>query len=421
VSSGDLEDVWRHEVPRVLGSLVRRYGDFDGCEDAVQEALIAAALEWPRAGVPDNPAAWLTRVASWRLIDARRSDSARREREQAVLDPGKVATAVAPGADEIQGPAAQDDTLQLFLMCCHPALTPASQVALTLRAVGGLTTSQVAAAFLVPESTMAQRVSRAKATLRDAGVRLGRVSADELPGRLSAVLQVVYLIFNEGYTTSSGSRLMDVSLAREAIRLTRQLRALLPSHDEVAGLLALMLLTDARSAARTDELGDLVPLEQQDRTQWDRTLILEGIHLLEEILPRGPVGSFQLQAAIAAVHAEAGTWADTDWPQITALYRMLDQVDPSQTVTLNLAVAVGMADGPLAGLVVLDPLLGDPVAQRHHRTHAVRAHLLEMAGRRAESLEEYAAAARLTTNLPEQRYLNARLAKLAGRPDQAGP
>jgi predicted RNA polymerase sigma factor len=306
-------------------------------------------------------------------------------------------------------------------MCCHPSLTQASQVALTLRAVGGLTTSQVAAAFLVPESTMAQRVSRAKATLRSAGVRLGQVTANELPDRLAAVLQVVYLIFNEGYTASGGTRLMDVPLAREAIRLTRELRALLPSHDEVAGLLALMLLTDARTAARTDAHGDLVPLELQDRTQWDQSLIREGVDILEEVLPRGPVGAFQLQAAIAAVHAEAVTWDDTDWPQITALYRMLERAAPSQTVTLNLAVAVGMADGPLAGLALVDPLVDDPVGQRHHRTHAVRAHLLEMAGRREEAVEEYAAAARLTTNLPEQRYLNARLARLVAGPDQVGP
>ncbi len=387
----DHEELWRREAPHVLVALVRRYGDFDGCEDAVQEALIAAALDWSRTGLPDNPRGWLVRVAARRLIDARRSDMARAERERAVAARNPADTVNAPAAD-VPSATDTDDRLPLLLMCCHPAVTPASQVALTLRAVGGLTTAQIAAAFLVPEATMAQRISRAKATLRAAGVRFGRLTAAELPDRLAAALEVVYLIFNEGYSTSGGDRLVDISLTREALRLTRDLHRLLPSQCEVSGLLALMLLTDARTAARIDEGGNLVPLDHQDRTHWDRALIREGVNILEDVLPRGSVGAFQLQAAIAAVHAEAPTWADTDWSQIATLYRMLDQVAPSQTVTLNLAVAVGMAGGPISGLALVDSVLNDPAARRHHRTHAVRAHLLEMAGRSHRGVRERSAA-----------------------------
>jgi RNA polymerase sigma factor (sigma-70 family) len=417
VTGDDLEGVWRREVPHVLGSLVRRYGDFAGCEDAVQEALITAARDWPDAGVPESPRGWLIRVASRRLIDARRSELARAERELVVVALEPADAGRAPAADQ---PDTADDTVHLMLLCCHPALTPESQVALTLRAVAGLTTAQVAAAFLVPESTMAQRISRAKATLRSAGARFAPPPPNELPGRLAAVLQVVYLIFNEGYTASSGERLVEVSLTREAIRLARELRARLPSHRETAGLLALMLLTDSRTPARTDVRGDLVALEHQDRSLWNQSQIFEGVALLEDVLPLGQVGAFQLQAAIAAVHAEAGTWTDTDWPQIAALYRMLAKVAPSQTVTLNLAVAVGMADGPLAGLALVDPLLVQAAAARHHRTHAVRAHLLEMAGTVDEAADEYATAARLTRSLPEQRYLNARLNRLRGGDSSIG-
>jgi len=394
----------------VLGSLVRRYGDFAGCEDAVQEALIVASRDWPRTGVPEHPRGWLIRVASRRLIDARRSDLARSERELAVAGDQPPDAARAPAAD--QPDSAADDTLHLILLCCHPALTPESQVALTLRAVAGLTTGQVAAAFLVPERTMAQRISRAKASLRSAGASFAAPLRSDLPDRLAAVLQVIYLIFNEGYTASSGERLVEGLLTREAIRLARELRARLPSHHETAGLLALMLLTDARTPARADARGDLISLEHQDRSLWNSTQISEGTALVEDVLPRGPVGAFQLQAAIAAVHAEAGDWADTDWPQIAALYRMLANVAPSRTVTLNLAVAIGMADGPLAGLALVDPLVREPAAARHHRLHAVRAHLLEMAGRADEAAEEYTTAARLTRSLPEQRYLNARLSRL---------
>ncbi|MDY7103108.1 MAG: sigma-70 family RNA polymerase sigma factor [Actinomycetota bacterium] len=414
----DLGDVWRRERPHVLGALTRRFGNPDACEDAAQEALAAATTAWPRNGVPDDPRAWLVRVASRRLIDAWRSDRSRADREvaEATRAPGDAGHQ--PPPDETTVPA-DGDLLPLLLMCCQPTLTPASQVALTLRTVAGLTTAQIARAFLVPEATMAQRISRAKATLRASASRLGRVGGDELPDRLAAALAVLYLVFNEGYTASAGPDLEDVRLSSEAMDLTRRLHERLPSHDEITGLLALMLLTEARRPARTDPCGDLVPLDAQDRSVWRRDLIAEGTALVEAVLPRGTVGPYQLQAAIAAVHAEAPTWADTDWPQISALYRMLDALAPSRTVTLNRAVAVAMVDGPEAGLAVLDELPDDDASRRNHRSHAVRAHLLEMAGRRSEAANHYAAAARLATNVREQRYLNARLGDLDRRDERA--
>jgi RNA polymerase sigma factor (sigma-70 family) len=420
MTRADLEDVWRREAPHVLGALVRRYADFDGCEDAVQEALVAAAVQWPREGMPDHPRGWLVRVASRRMVDALRSDRSRADREEVVATREPADAAYAPAADADLPPYA-DDTLQLLVLCCHPALTLPSRVALTLRAVGGLTTAQIAAAFLVPEATMAQRISRAKATLRSAGARFAEPSAEERPERIAAVRHVLYLVFNEGYATSSGDRLVDVSLTREAIRLVRELRERVPGDAEVAGLLALMLLTDARAAARTDSRGDLVPLEHQDRSRWDPAAIREGVAILEQVLPHERVGLFQLQAAIAAVHADAPTWADTDWLQITILYRLLDRAAPSPTVSLNLAVAVGMAHGAEAGLAVVEPLRHTAGMERHHRLHAVRAHLLEAAGRPSEALEAYAGAARLTTSLPEQRYLNGRAAGLVGTGASGSP
>lgn len=418
------EDVWRREAPHVLAALVRRYGGFDDGEDAVQEALAAAAKSWPAEGLPANPRGWLITVAARRLIDARRSELARADREERAVSRIPDDELVAPAADDAADRAAAerasgtDDTLQLLLLCSHPALSRASQVALTLRAVGGLTTEQIAAAFLVPPATMGQRISRAKATLRKAGARFEPPTPVELEDRLAAVLHVLYLIFNEGYASSGGDQLLDVPLTTEAIRLTRELRAdlpeSLPAHDEAAGLLALMLLTDARSGARVDAHGDLVPLAEQDRLRWDHRRISEGVAILAGALPSGPVGRYQLQAAIAAVHAEAPAWADTDWLEITMLYRMLDRLAPGPTVTLNLAVAVGMAHGAEAGLTVLDGLLADPLMRDNHRRHAVRAHLLEMAGRSAEAVQEYLTAARLTTSLPEQRYLNGRAQSAGG-------
>ncbi|WP_026931291.1 RNA polymerase sigma factor [Glycomyces tenuis] len=397
---GDLEAVWRRESPHVLGALVRRYGHFDRCEDAVQEALIAAALHWPREGLPRNPRAWLVRAASRRLIDAQRSDQARTARETAAeRDP----TPRRSGAE-------RDDSLHVLLLCCHPSLSEASQVALTLRAVGGLTTEQIASAFLVPVATMAQRISRAKAKLSASDASLGDVGADDLPERVRSARQVLYLIFNEGYARSAGTELLDISLTREAIRLARELRRRLPSDTETAGLLALMLLTEARARARVDDRGELVPLAEQDRARWDGAMIAEGVALVEHALPTGPVGPFQLQAAIAAVHDEAADYADTDWPQIAELYRMLDAVAPGAVVTMNRAVAVAMTEGPDAGLSMLEPLMRQRKLEPLHRLHAVRAHLLERAGRIDESRTAYLEAARLATSMPEQRYLLRRAA-----------
>jgi RNA polymerase sigma factor (sigma-70 family) len=413
VIPAELEDVWRRESPHVLGALLRRHGDLEDCEDAAQEALEAAARQWRRDGVPESPRGWLIRVASRRLIDRERSDEARQDREAAVAAARPGDALIAPPPDADRGQEA-DDGLQLLLLCCHPALTRISQVALTLRAVSGLTTAEIAAAFLVPERTMAQRLSRARATLREADARFTALDASELPQRVAAVLDVLHLAFNEGFARTAGDTLVDASLTREAIRLTRSLAVWLPDHDEVAGALALMLLTQAREAARTDPRGDLVPLAEQDRRRWDAALIAEGVGILERVLPHGPVGRFQLQAAIAAVHAESKAWEDTDWQQISVLYEMLEHVAPGPAVTLNRAVAVAMTHGPAAGLAIVDGLLKDPAMRRHHRSHAVRAHLLEMTGDRSEAAAHYARAARLTGSVPEQRYLNARAQRLHG-------
>jgi RNA polymerase sigma factor (sigma-70 family) len=399
--------VWRREAPHVLGALLHRYGDLGDCEDAVQDAAEAAAAQWPVRGVPDDPRAWLIRVASRRLIDRVRADAARSSRETIHGTRRPDRADAGPGAD---------DTLLLLFLCCHPALSRPSQVALCLRAVAGLTVEQIAAAHLVPARTMTQRLSRARAALRQAGARFVLPSQEDLPARVAAVLDVCHLVFTEGYTRTAGASLVDVQLAEEAIRLTRQVHAALPGHDEVAGALALMLLTHARSPARVDAAGDLVPLAEQDRSQWRRDLIGEGIALLERTLPRGHVGRYQLQAAIAAVHAEAGTYQATDWLQISVLYDMLSRAAPAPAVTLNHAVAVAMAHGPAAGLAMLEALLADPAMRRHHRLHAVRAHLLELAGDTEGAAEHYRRAAQLTASLPEQRYLNRRLAQLPSGP-----
>jgi RNA polymerase sigma factor (sigma-70 family) len=389
--------VWREESPHVLAALLRRYGDFEACEDAVQEALLAAARQWPGDGLPDSPRGWLVTVASRRLVDQRRAEGARERRE------------LADAALAEPGPAAErDDSLALLLLCCHPALSRPSQVALTLRAVGGLTTDRIARAFLVPESTMAQRISRAKARLRQVDAPFGLPSPTELPARVEAVAHVLYLIFTEGHTATGGSGLTDVSLAAEAVRLTRRLHDLLPQAPEVSGLLALMLLTHARRPARLDPHGALVLLADQDRSVWRGDLIDEGVRLVEAALPTGRVGAYQLQAAIAAVHAEAATAAETDWAQIEVLYGMLAALTPGPVVTLNHAVAVAEVHGPGAGLAMVEPLRGDPALRHSHRLHAVRAHLLARAGRYDEAREAYAEAARLATNVPEQRYLWAR-------------
>ncbi|MFI5915648.1 RNA polymerase sigma factor [Dactylosporangium sp. NPDC051541] len=398
-----VEEELRTLAPQVLGILIRRYGQFDACEDAVQEALLAAALQWPADGVPANPRGWLITVAVRRLTDQFRSDDARRRREAAVA-------ALEPEPSEAVPD--HDDTLTLLFLCCHPALSPASQLALTLRAVGGLTTAEIASAFLVPEATMAQRISRGKAKIKSAGARFAPPPAPERAARLEVVLHVLYLIFNEGYTASSGTDLQRGDLTAEAIRLTREVHRLLPADGEVAGLLALMLLTDARRPARTRPDGTLVPLAEQDRSRWLRPMIDEGTELITRTLPQGPTGPYQLQAAIAAVHDEAGDAAATDWPQILALYQLLTRVVPNPVITLNHAVALAMVKGPQAGLELLATLDTDDRMAGHHRLAAVRAHLLEMAGSHAEARRWYALAAKRTTSLPEQRYLERKAAAI---------
>ena len=336
----------------------------------------------------------------------------RRELAAAALVP--VDAHVAPAADAASA-SGDDDTLSLLFLCCHPALTPPSQIALTLRAVGGLSTAQIAGAFLVPEATMAQRISRAKQQIRKSGARFVAPPPAERADRMRAVLHVLYLIFNEGYTATAGEDLFDVHLTREAIRLARQARTLLPDDGEVAGLLALMLLTDARRPARTAADGTLVPLEDQDRTRWDRASIAEGIALITDTLARAEIGPYQVQAAIAAVHAEAATADATDWRQIDALYALLERLAPNPVVTLNHAVATAMVHGPAAGLDRLQAVESDPRLAGHHRLHAVRGHLLELSGDEASAAESYLLAARLTTSLPEQTFLLGRAERLRGR------
>ncbi|GAA4213878.1 RNA polymerase sigma factor [Actinocatenispora rupis] len=402
------EDLLRRLAPRVLGAVVRRYGHFDLAEDAVQEALLAAATQWPTDGTPDNPRGWLITVASRRLTDLLRAETARRRREDTVARRVLPDEWLAPAAD--RSPAT-DDTLVLLFLCCHPALTPAGQIALTLRAVGGLTTAEIARAFLVPEATMTRRISRAKRTIADSGVPFTPPAPGDHAARLDAVLHVLYLIFTEGYASTAGPRLARTELTAEAIRLTRIVHRLLPADAEVSGLLALMLLTDARRPARTGPDGDLVPMAEQDRGRWDAAAIAEGVALVSAALPRGPTGRYQVQAAIAAVHDEAPSAAETDWPQILALYEVLLRIDDTPVVRLNHAVAVAMARGPRAGLALLDKLHAeDHIAD--HRPDAVRAHLLEMAGDTAAARTYYLAAAGRAQSLPHQRFLYERAARL---------
>jgi RNA polymerase sigma factor (sigma-70 family) len=411
-AASELGHLLRDLAPQVLAAVTRRHGDFATAEDAVQEALIAAATHWPRDGVPSNPQGWLFRVAVRRMTDYLRSELARRRREDVIVSERWVEETFAPPPD-ITMDAHQDDTLLLLFMCCHPALTPASAITLTLRAVGGLTTAEIASAFLVPEATMAQRISRAKQSIRASGVPFRMPNDDERAERLSAVLHVLYLIFNEGYTSSAGADLQRPDLSNEAIRLTRAVRALLPNDGEVAGLLALMLLTDARRAARTGPAGELIPLDEQDRTRWDRQLIAEGVRLVSETLARGSVGSYQLQAAIAALHDEAERVEDTDWPQIFALYGLLERMSDNPMVKLNRAIAAAMVYGPRAGLARLEPLDADPRMTGHYRLDAVRAHLFEMDGDPERAVAHYRAAADGTASIPERNYLLTKAARIA--------
>ena len=404
----DVESLLRPLAPQVLGAVVRRYGNFDTAEDAVQEAMLAAATQWPSDGIPDNPKSWLITVAARRMTDLLRSDQARRRREDTVARwelPRRQ-------PDTAETPADSDDTLILLFMCCHPALSPPSQIALTLRAVGGLTTAEVARAFLVAEATMTRRITRAKQQIKDSGIPFRLPAPAERTKRLAAVLHVLYLIFTEGYAATTGASLHRVELSTEAIRLTRMVYRVLPDDGEVAGLLALMLLTDARRAARTTATGELVPLAEQDRSLWNTDYIAEGVALITDALPRGTAGPYQLQAAIAAIHDEASSTDQTDWPQIKALYELLLQMSNNPMVALNHVVAVAMADGPAAGLQRLDSLAEDKQLAEDHRLYAVRAHLLEMTGDNDAAREAYRAAARRATNLAQHRYLNRQAAKL---------
>jgi RNA polymerase sigma factor (sigma-70 family) len=404
----------RELAPQVLGAVARRHGDFAAAEDAVQEALIAAATQWPGEGIPRNPHGWLHHVAMRRLTDHLRSEMARRRREDAVASEVWAEWAfVPPPAMEVGVDG--DDTLVLLFMCCHPALTTPSAIALTLRAVGGLTTAEIARAFLVPEATLAQRISRAKQSIRASGVPFEMPDAAERAGRLGAVLHVLYLIFNEGHTSSSGPELHRTDLSSEAVRLTRTLHQLLPDDGEVAGLLALMLLTDARRSARTGAHGELIPLDEQDRTLWDGERIAEGVALVSEALSRGAVGPYQLQAAISAVHDEAARPEETDWPQILALYGLLERMSDNPMVSLNRAVAAAMVHGPETGLELLDALEEDPRLRGHYRLDAVRGHLLERAGDPERALAHYRAAAERTASIPERDYLTLKAARIAAR------
>jgi RNA polymerase sigma factor (sigma-70 family) len=405
-SSGP-EDLLRELAPQVLGALVRRFGHFDTAEDAVQEALLAAATQWPAEGIPARPRGWLITVAARRLTDLLRAEQARRRREETAAGQLRPAQRAGPAAD---------DTLILLFMCCHPALAPASQIALTLRAVGGLTTGEIARAFLVPEATMTRRITRAKQTVKDSGTPFALPAGPEQAHGLAAVRHTLYLIFTEGYATTSGTGLIRPDLSGEAIRLTRMLHRRRPGDGETAGLLALMLLTDARRAARTGPAGEPVPLADQDRSRWDAALIGEGVALVTGALRHGPPGPYQLQAAIAAIHDEAPSAGATDWPQIVALYELLRQASDNPVTALNQAVAVAMARGPGAGLDLLEPLAGDQRITGGHRFHAVRAHLLEMAGDHTGARDSYLEAARRAGSLPHQRYLNAQATRL-GQPD----
>lgn len=407
-ASNDYEGLWRELAPQTLGAVVRRFGHFELAEDAVQEALLAAARQWPSDGLPDDPRAWLIAVAARRMTDLLRSNSSRLQREQQLEVLEAPLRSPAAGPQSIGPP---DDTLALLLMCCHPALSPASQVALTLRAVGGLTTREIGQAFLTPESTMAQRISRAKSRIREAGTRFELPGPDELPERVEALMKVIYLIFNEGYTASAGEHLQRLELSREAIRIGRLLHQARPSDGEVIGLLALMLLTDARRPARADTEGALVPLAEQDRTLWDSATIAEGVAIMTESLRRNPIGPYQIQAAIAALHSEATDPVATDWPQILALYELLLRAQPGPMVQLNHAVALAMVQGPQAGLQALESVRDDRL-RGHHRYAAVRAHLWEMTGDHRLATAEYLRAAGLTVSLPERNFLHGKAARL---------
>ena len=404
-----IECLLRELAPWALGAVMRQGNDFGASEHAVQEALIDAAEQWPRRGIPDNPLGWLIRVARRRLTDHIRSETSRRNRE-AIIGM-ETPLGITPAAcDEVE--SVSDDTLVLLFMCCHPALTSASAIALTLRAVAGLTTGEIAKAFLVPESTIGQRITRAKQSIKMSGIPFRMPDAEERAQRLNSVLHVLYLVFNEGYTASSGAELHRPDLSNEAIRLMREVHKLAPNDPEVAGLLALMLLTDARRAARTGPKRELIPLDEQDRTRWDRQSIAEGVALVSAALSKGLVGEYQLQAAIAAVHDEAASAPETDWPQILALYTVLTRMTDNPMVAVSHAIATAMVTGPDEGLELLEPLMADERLQGNHRLDTARAHLFERAGKLGAAEELYRSAASKTTSTPERNYLLLKAARL---------
>ncbi|MFE3445369.1 RNA polymerase sigma factor [Nocardia sp. NPDC059180] len=404
IADREVEDLLRELAPQVLAVLVRRFGDFTTAEDAVQEALLAAATQWPAEGRPENPRGWLIQVAQRRMADAVRAEVARRNRESVVA---------LREAEPTEAITDQDDSLMLLFLCCHPALPPASAIALTLRAVGGLTTAEIARAFLLPEATMAQRITRAKKRLAGLDRPFAPPGDDEWRGRLDAVLHVLYLIFTEGHTAVSGVRLRRADLSAEAIRLTRAVYRMMPDDPEVGGLLALMLLTDARRDARTGQHGELIPLAEQDRSRWDRVAITEGVRMTTATLDHGLVGSYQIQAAIAVLHAQATSTEDTDWGRVLSLYLLLERIAPNPMVTLNRAIATAMVRGPAAGLTLTDTV-ADALADSH-RLDAVRGHLHEMAGDAEAAISDYTAAAGRTTNGAERDYLMIRAARLRHR------
>ncbi|MDB4985000.1 MAG: polymerase sigma-70 factor, subfamily protein [Myxococcaceae bacterium] len=402
-----MNEILRELAPQVLGALVQRYGDLAACEDALQEASIAAVAQWPRSGVPEDPRAWLIRVARRRLTDGVRAQVSRRRREALLVS-------LAPSETD-ERRAAVDDTLELFFMCCHPSLSTASATALTLRAVGGLTTAEIAHAFLVPEATMAQRLSRARQSVRGSGIPFEVLDQTEVAQRLSAVMRTLYLIFNEGYVASSGAALQRLDLSTEAIRLTRLLHRLRPDVPEVTGLLALMLLTDARRDARTDSGGALIPLDAQERARWNRQAIEEGSALTSAAFARGAVGPYQLQAAIASLHDEAGSTETTDWPQILALYGVLLRMSDNPMVALNHTIAFAMVNGPRKGLERLEQLEQKGPFAHQHRLDSARAHLLERAGDSAAAIDAFERAASSTASAPERDYLLLQAARLRAR------
>jgi RNA polymerase sigma factor (sigma-70 family) len=409
-----VEQLLRDIAPQVLGALTRRHRDFAAAEDATQEALLAASMQWPLEGVPDNPGGWLHKIALRRLSDHVRSEAARRHREEHIAGEFAIEEMLMQPTEEDFEPD-RDDTLMLLFMCCHPSLTTASAIALTLRAVGGLTTGEIGKAFFVPEATMAQRISRAKQAIKESNIPFSLPSGHEREERLDAVMQVLYLIFNEGHTSSCGEKLQRVDLSTEAIRLTRALNLSAPEAPEVAALLALMLLTEARSPSRSGPAGELIPLDEQDRTLWNKALIQEGIALVAKAMSGSLIGPYQLQAAIAALHDQADTPEQTDWAQIKDLYGVLLRINDNPMVALNHAVATAMVEGPEAGLSLVDAIAQDTRLKEHYRTDAVRAHLYERAGKHHLALEHYRRAAERTSSLPERNYLLSKAARLSSR------